>query len=184
MNATSNGALSLRPPYPPQTLREYALLADGERGALIGPHGDIAWMCAPRWDSPALFSTLLGGNGSYAVSPADRHVWGGYYEQGSLIWRNRWTTNTGIIECREALAFPATRTGRYCCGGSPPWTPMRICRSCSIPATGTAKNRPAPAAAPTTPGPQPPPDCGFGSVDRTQFAGHRRDCCGFPSTGD
>jgi alpha,alpha-trehalase len=33
-------------------------------------------------------------------------VWGGYYEDGSLIWRSRWVTETGIIECREALAFP------------------------------------------------------------------------------
>ncbi|HZD13543.1 MAG TPA: trehalase-like domain-containing protein, partial [Pseudonocardiaceae bacterium] len=44
--------------YPPQVLRQYALLADGERGALVGPHGDIAWMCAPRWDSDAVFSSL------------------------------------------------------------------------------------------------------------------------------
>ena len=36
----------------PHVLREYALVADGERGALIGPDGVIAWLCAPRWDSP------------------------------------------------------------------------------------------------------------------------------------
>ncbi len=64
----------------PHVLREYALIADGERGALIGPQGDIAWMCAPRWDSDAVFSTLLGGQGSYAITPAGRFVWGGYYE--------------------------------------------------------------------------------------------------------
>ena len=93
--------------YPPHVLREYALLADGERGALIGPHGDIAWMCAPRWDSDAVFSTLIGGGGLYAVTPADPgFVWGGYYEDGSLIWRSRWITTSGIIECREALAHP------------------------------------------------------------------------------
>ena len=42
----------------------------------------------------------------FAVSPIERFVWGGYYEDGSLIWRSRWVTETGIIECREALAFP------------------------------------------------------------------------------
>ena len=36
----------------------------------------------------------------------DRFVWGGFYEEGSLIWRSRWVTRHGIIECREALAFP------------------------------------------------------------------------------
>jgi hypothetical protein len=93
--------------FPPHVLREYALLADGERGALVGPRGDIAWMCAPRWHSDAVFSTLIGGSGCYAVTPADpRFVWGGYYEDGSLIWRSRWITIDGAIECREALAYP------------------------------------------------------------------------------
>jgi len=54
-------------PFRPHVLREYALIADGERGALIGPDGVIAWLCAPRWDSPAAFSGLLGGQGRYAV---------------------------------------------------------------------------------------------------------------------
>jgi hypothetical protein len=47
--------------FPPHVLREYALVADGERGALIGPRGDFAWLCAPRWDSGAVFSCLIGG---------------------------------------------------------------------------------------------------------------------------
>src|SRR5512142_1734081 len=93
--------------YPLHVLREYALLADGERGALVGPRGDMVWLCAPRWDSDAVFSALIGGGGLYAVTPADpRFVWGGYYEDGTLIWRSRWITETGVIECREALAFP------------------------------------------------------------------------------
>ncbi|RCW46262.1 GH15 family glucan-1,4-alpha-glucosidase [Halopolyspora algeriensis] len=95
------------PDFRPEVLREYALLADGERGALIGPRGDITWMCAPRWDSDAVFSSLIGGAGAYAVSPSDPwYVWGGYYEQGTLIWHSRWMTSSGAIECREALAFP------------------------------------------------------------------------------
>jgi hypothetical protein len=94
--------------FPPHVLREYALLADGERGILVGPRGDFVWMCAPRWDSAAVFSTLIGGAGLYAITPTDpRFVWGGYYEGGSLIWHSRWVTSTGLIECREALAFPA-----------------------------------------------------------------------------
>src|SRR4051812_23396801 len=89
-------------------LREYALIADGERGALIGPDGGISWLCFPRWDSPAVFAELLGGQGAYAVTPAGRSVWGGYYEPGSLIWRNRWVTSDFIVECRDALALPSS----------------------------------------------------------------------------
>jgi alpha,alpha-trehalase len=90
----------------PHVLREYALLADGERGALIGPRGDIAWMCAPRWHDDAVFSSLIGGRGLFSITPCERYVWGGHYEDGSLIWRSRWVTSAGITECREALAFP------------------------------------------------------------------------------
>jgi GH15 family glucan-1,4-alpha-glucosidase len=91
----------------PHVLREYSLLADGERGAVVGPRGDFAWMCFPRWDSDACFATLIGGHGTYAVTPLSRYVWGGYYEHG-LIWRNRWTTDEGVVECREALALPGS----------------------------------------------------------------------------
>ncbi len=91
----------------PHVLREYSLIADGERGALIGPDGAISWLCAPRWDSPAVFGGLLGGQGRYAVTPADPwYVWGGYYESGTLIWRSRWVGRSRT-ECREALAMPA-----------------------------------------------------------------------------
>lgn len=90
----------------PHVLREYAFIADGERGALIGPRGDITWMCAPRWDSEAVFSSLIGGDGAYTVAPVGRYVWGGFYEGDTLIWRNRWITEDGVVECREALAFP------------------------------------------------------------------------------
>ena len=96
--------------FPPHALRDYALLADGERGAIIGPRGEIAWLCAPAWHSGSVFSSLIGGNSVYAICPADRFVWGGFYEPRSLIWRSRWVTDTGsITECREALAFPGDR---------------------------------------------------------------------------
>ena len=91
----------------PHVLREYALLADGERGIVVGPRGDFAWMCFPRWDSGAVFSTLIGGAGVYAITPRGRFVWGGYYEPGSLIWRSRWISADATIECREALALPS-----------------------------------------------------------------------------
>ena len=97
------------PLFPPETLRQYALLADGERGALIGPRGEIAFLCAPRWHDDAVFSGLLGGRGAYAVTPRDQHfVWGGSHERGPMVWRSRWVTTNAGIECREALALPAS----------------------------------------------------------------------------
>src|ERR1700734_2829052 len=92
--------------FPPHALRDYALLADGERGALLGPRGDMAWLCVPAWDSEAAFSTLIGGSGYYAITPVDPYTWGGYYDRRSLVWNSRWVTARGIVESREALALP------------------------------------------------------------------------------
>lgn len=94
----------------PWALRDYALIADGERGALIDPGGGIAWLCAPAWHDGAVFSGLLGGAGRYRVRPADRwNVWGGSYEDGTLVRVSRWVTADGIVSCREALAAPGDR---------------------------------------------------------------------------
>ncbi|MEU0529065.1 glycoside hydrolase family 15 protein [Amycolatopsis tolypomycina] len=93
--------------FPPHVLREYALLADGERGALCGPLGDIAWLCAPTWCDDAVMSALIGGRGVYSVRPATPCVWGGAYEPGTLIWRSRWVATDTIVESRDALAYPA-----------------------------------------------------------------------------
>jgi alpha,alpha-trehalase len=45
---------------------------------VVGPRGDFAWLCFPRWDADALFSSLLGGGGSYLFDPEGRYVWGGF----------------------------------------------------------------------------------------------------------
>ena len=93
----------------PFGLRDYAVLADGERGILVGPRGEFVWMCFPGWADEGIFSTLIGGIGSYAITPLDRFVWGGHYEEGTLIWRSRWVTESNaIVECREALALPSS----------------------------------------------------------------------------
>ncbi|MFF3071911.1 trehalase-like domain-containing protein [Kitasatospora sp. NPDC057904] len=93
--------------FPPFNLREYALLADGERAALVGPRGEVAWLCAPRWESEPVFAGLIGGTGVYAATPLGRFVPGGYYEDGGLIRRSGWVTRDGEVEWREALALPA-----------------------------------------------------------------------------
>lgn len=94
-------------PNAPHVLREYAVIADGVRGAVIGPRGDLAWLCFPSFESPTVFDSLVGGSAAYDLHPKDPYVWGGHYEDGSLIWRDRWVTETGaVVECRAALQFP------------------------------------------------------------------------------
>ena len=104
---TGAPAVTMPPAFSPHVLRDYSFLGDGYRGALVGPRGDVGWLCAPTWDSPPAFARLVGGTGLYAVTPDEPFVWGGYYEPRTLIWRSRWTTPTARMECREALACPS-----------------------------------------------------------------------------
>ena len=92
-----------------QSLRDYAFIADGSRGALIGPSGGRSRGCVFRvgqiW---AIFTGLLDSGGAFRVAPEDHFVTGGYYEEASLIWHSRWVTHHGIFESRDALAYPGS----------------------------------------------------------------------------
>ncbi len=102
----ANDMGDIAPVPAPHVLRDYALLADGHRGVLLGPQGDCAWLCFPGWADSAVFATLIGSGGHYLVQPKGRWVWGGYYEDGTLIWHSRWVTEVGIYESRDALCYP------------------------------------------------------------------------------
>ncbi|MFE4056010.1 trehalase-like domain-containing protein [Streptomyces sp. NPDC059096] len=127
-------------------MRPYALIADGERGALVAPHCDFAWMCAPRWDSGAVFAGLIGGQGVCGVTPAGRLAPGGYYEEGSLIWRCRWATDEGVVECREALAFPGDPRPRAASAATAPGNYTATSTEC-----GATDSRTCGSAAPVPP---------------------------------
>jgi hypothetical protein len=47
----------------PHALREYAVLADGERAVVAGPRGERVWLCAPSWADDAVRSSLIGRAG-------------------------------------------------------------------------------------------------------------------------
>ncbi|MFF8375688.1 trehalase-like domain-containing protein [Streptomyces sp. NPDC015661] len=123
------------------------MLADGERGALLGPDGSPVRLRVPGWDAPAVLSELIGGAGAFQVAPEDPwHVPSGRYREGSLIRTTRWTLAPGVIECRDALAAPAdqhravvlrrVRTGRAVCAAA------RLRRLRQRPAAAAAPHRP------------------------------------------
>jgi hypothetical protein len=87
-----------------RTLREQALLADGERGAMVGPRGEISRACFPGFGDAPTFSSLWAAPG--------RFVGGGYYEEGTLIWRSRWIHDSGAVaSAGGGWRCPPTRGG-------------------------------------------------------------------------
>ena len=67
----------------PHVLREYALLADGERGILVGPARRLRLAVLPALGLGRRFSALIGGTGGYAITPRGRFVWGGTTRPGT-----------------------------------------------------------------------------------------------------
>jgi GH15 family glucan-1,4-alpha-glucosidase len=71
-------------------IEQYAMVGDTQTAALVGDDGSIDWMCAPRFDSAAYFSALLGdeNHGRWLIAPAD----------GGRAVRRRYRDHTLVLE--------------------------------------------------------------------------------------
>lgn len=87
-------------------IEDYALLGDLHSAALVSRTGAIDWLCLPRFDSPACFSALLGGDeaGTWQLAPAD----GGpaarrQYRDDSLILETEWDSPDGSVRLIDTM---------------------------------------------------------------------------------
>jgi alpha,alpha-trehalase len=92
-------------PFPP--IADYAFLSNCHTGALVAPDGSIDWLCAPRFDSPSVFGTLLDRQaGSFRIGPFGVNVpTTRIYEPGTNTLLTTWNTPTGWIMVRDALTM-------------------------------------------------------------------------------
>jgi GH15 family glucan-1,4-alpha-glucosidase len=142
-------------------LEDYALIGDRGTAALVGSNGSIDWLCAPRFDSPAMFAALLGdaSNGRWRIAPTDPVIAVTQrYLDDTLVLETDHTTATGTIRTTDfmvALRDPGPRvvriveclhgtvdvdvdvTVRFDYGDLPPWT-QRIDGGCTLTAVGDA----------------------------------------------
>jgi GH15 family glucan-1,4-alpha-glucosidase len=89
-----------------QRIEDYAVIGDTQTAALVGRHGSIDWMCAPRFDSGAMFAALLGkpDNGRWQIAPA-----GGLrrverrYRDGSLVLETTFHTDDRVVRLVDCM---------------------------------------------------------------------------------
>jgi GH15 family glucan-1,4-alpha-glucosidase len=90
----------------PVPIGDHGFLSDGEVSALLAPDGAVSWMCVPRFDSPSVFGSILGGRraGDFRLAPLDVRVPAQRrYLPGTMILETSWGTPTGWIIVRDVL---------------------------------------------------------------------------------
>src|SRR5262249_39819050 len=92
-------------PFPP--IADYAFLSNCHTGALVAPDGAIDWLCAPSFDAPSVFGSLLDREagffrfGPFGIThPTQRN-----YVPGTNVMETTWKTPNGWIVVRDALTM-------------------------------------------------------------------------------
>jgi GH15 family glucan-1,4-alpha-glucosidase len=91
---------------PSTPIADYALLSDRRTAALVSRAGSVDWLCAPRFDSPAVFARMLDDDaGHFAVHPTDpaADVSRRYVDE-TMVLETTWVTATGTVVLLDALA--------------------------------------------------------------------------------
>jgi len=91
---------------------EHGLLADCNSAALVNRDGSIDWLCLPRYDSDAIFARILDPDGGHwSIRPAGEYMVERRYVPGSLVIETTFTTATGVVRMRDAMAFAPGHRG-------------------------------------------------------------------------
>jgi GH15 family glucan-1,4-alpha-glucosidase len=87
----------------------YGFLSDCHTSALVAPDGSIEWFCAPRFDSPSVFGSILDRTaGHFRFAPFDETApLSRRYEPGTLVLETTWSTETGWAIVRDCLSISA-----------------------------------------------------------------------------
>src|SRR5947209_5910811 len=87
-------------------IADYGLLADCNSAALVDRDGSIAWLCLPRYDSPAVFAQILDPDGGHwQIRPAGSYRSERRYLPGTLVIETTFSTDTGVVRLTDAMAF-------------------------------------------------------------------------------
>ncbi|PYI65132.1 glycoside hydrolase family 15 [Arthrobacter livingstonensis] len=86
-------------------IEDYALLSDLHTGALVGRDGSIDWLCFPRFDSPSVFTALLGNehHGRWLIAPTDARVAARNYVEQTFVLATRWESAAGVALVTEFM---------------------------------------------------------------------------------
>jgi alpha,alpha-trehalase len=88
-------------------IEDHGLIGDGRAAALVARDGTIPWLCAPRFDSPAVFCALLDHRrgGAFRASVAGLEESRQYYHRDSGVLVTELRSGTGLLRITDALTL-------------------------------------------------------------------------------
>lgn len=86
-------------------IRDYALIGDMRTAALVGSNGSIDWCCWPRFDSAAVFCSLLDSRrgGSFRIAPASGYESARSYAVGTNVLTTTFRTDGGAMKLTDLM---------------------------------------------------------------------------------
>jgi GH15 family glucan-1,4-alpha-glucosidase len=86
-------------------IAEYGLIGDCRTAALVSSEGSIDWLCAPDFDSPALFARLLDARrgGHFSIRPAGTFESRMKYVENSAVLKTTFRTPSGTATLTDFM---------------------------------------------------------------------------------
>jgi alpha,alpha-trehalase len=106
----SNGFEPIRSRGGYAPIADHGLIGDGATAALVERSGTISWLCAPRFDSPPVFASLLDANvgGRFVLSLADEGIESHQrYVEATGVLQTEIRGPSGSIRITDALTLRA-----------------------------------------------------------------------------
>ncbi|GAA1968846.1 glycoside hydrolase family 15 protein [Nocardioides panacihumi] len=100
-----------KPDYP--LIADHGLIGDLHTCALVATDGSIDWFCAPRFDSPSIFGSLLdqGHGGHFRIGPISEQVTRKQlYIPGTAVLVTRFLTEAGVGEVIDFMPISPDST--------------------------------------------------------------------------
>jgi GH15 family glucan-1,4-alpha-glucosidase len=88
-------------------IEDHGLIGDGNTCALVGRDGAVPWLCAPRFDAPPLFASLLDRDrgGVWSIAPAGPFEAEQRYHDDTAVLTTTLTTPDAVVELTDFFAM-------------------------------------------------------------------------------